>query len=144
MGTFLDPDSEAAWQNLQAQLDQEVKDRWRTFNLEAEIVGRRRGGHEHPVRTRVGVLLVRAQGALIHALRQGVGFSDVCRFADEALLLQPANADALALRAMGMAKLGLFPQAVEDAERAAALDPNAGVMYGAPAGRLLRALRGGS
>jgi hypothetical protein len=144
MGAYLDPDSEAAWQNLQARLDQEVKDRWRAFNLEAEIPLRRGGGHEDPVRTRVGVLLVKAQGTLIHALRRGVGFSDVCDFADEALRLQPANADALALRAMGMAKLGLFPQAVEDAERAVALDPDAGVVYGAPAGRLLRALRSGS
>jgi hypothetical protein len=144
MGTDLDPDNERRWQELQAKLDQEVKDRWRSFNLDAEIVVRRGGVDPDPVRTRVGVLLVKAQGTLIHALRQGAGFSDVCDFADEALRLQPSNADALALRAIAKAKLGLFLQAVEDAEKATALDPDAGEVYGAPARRLLRALRGES
>jgi tetratricopeptide (TPR) repeat protein len=144
MGTFLDPDSERAWQDLQAQLDLEVKNRWRGVNLEAEIAARRGGVDPDPVRTRVGVLLVRAWGALIHAWRQGAGFSDVCAFADEALKLQPDNADALALRAIAKARLSLFSQAAEDAEKATALDPDAGSLYNVPARRLLRALRGGS
>jgi hypothetical protein len=144
MGTDLGPDGERRWQELQAKLDQEVKDRWWRFNTEAEIIVRRDGGDPDPVRTRVGVLLVKAQGALIHALRQGVSFSDVCEFADEALRLQPSNADALALRAVAKAKLGLFSQAAADAEEATALEPDAGEVYGAPARRLLRALRGES
>jgi hypothetical protein len=142
MGTFLDPDSERAWQEHQAQLDLEVKNRWRSFNLEAEIAVRRGGVDPEPVQTRVGVLLVRAWGTLINAWRRGIGFSDVCDYADQALKLQPDNADALALRAIAKARLSLFSQAAEDAEKAVALDPNAGSLYNVPARRLLQALRG--
>lgn len=66
MGTFQDPDDERAWQDLQAQRDLKVKNRWRGLNLEAEIAVRSAGVDPDPVGTRVGVLLVRAWGALIH------------------------------------------------------------------------------
>jgi hypothetical protein len=150
MGSHFGPDAEKNWQAEQIRLDQAVKDRWRGVNTEAEIALRRGAApDEDPVRTRVGVLLEKAYGTLYHAVRRGCGYSDVSDLADEALQLRPSSADApslradaLALRAAAYARLGLFPQAAEDADEAVALDANAGVWYGVPARRLLQVLRG--
>jgi hypothetical protein len=143
------PDAERNWQAEQRRLDQELTDRWRGFNTEAEITRRLGPPDEDPVRTRVGVLLVKAWGTLYHAVRNGYGYADVAEFANDALRLRPSGpdapslrADALALRAAAWARLGGFAQAAEDAEAAAALDPDAGAWYGVPARRLLRVLRG--
>jgi hypothetical protein len=149
VGSRIDPDAEKYWQAEQLRLEQEVKDRWRALNTEAEIGAGRGAPDEDPVRTRLGGLLERAWGTLYHAVRNGYGYSDVSDIADEALLLRPASADApslradaLALRAAAYARLGMFREAAEDAIAALALDPDAGAWYGVPARRLLLVLRG--
>jgi tetratricopeptide (TPR) repeat protein len=142
MGIYFGPDGEKNWQKEQDELDAAVRGRWRAFNLEAEILARRRGGVEDPARARVTRLAMKAWGGLVNALRQGYGYADVCDLAGDALELDGSNADALAARAIARAKLGDFEGAVEDAAKAVALDPYVGAGFGMPASRLLQALRG--
>jgi hypothetical protein len=73
----------------------------------------------------------------------------VSDIASEAFLLRPASADApslradaLALRAAAYARMGMLPEAAEDADAALALDPDAGTCYGVSARRLLLVLQG--
>jgi hypothetical protein len=148
MGIHFGPDAERDWQADQLRLDQDVKDRFRVPNIESEITHRRGASDVDTVRRRMGGLLVKAWGTLYHAVRNGYGYSDVCDLADKALKLRLScadapslRADALALRAAAKARMGLFPQAAEDAAAAVALDADAGLWYDVPARRLLKVLK---
>jgi hypothetical protein len=142
MGIYFSPDGEKNWQAEQRELDGKVKAGRRTSDIEAEITCRRGVPDDDPIRTRVGVLLVKASGRFQHAVRNGYGFGDVCDLVEKVLKLQPLCADAIALRAVAKARQLRYFEAVMDAAAAVALDRDAGAFYGVPARQLLKELRG--
>ena len=118
------------------------KDRHRATNLQAEILSRQGdAGDSDPVQTRIGRLLIKALGEIQWALQKGYGFSDASDLAEEVLRLEPNNADALVIRAVASAELNAYSEAIEDGEKALALQPRAGSDLGVCVADLLVAWR---
>jgi hypothetical protein len=118
----------AIQQSQDIERDDDLRKKYRRFDEEGEILARRsREDRRTPTQIRVDGLLGKAIGAISMADLglKGYTFERVVELADEALQLEPSNARALMFRALAEAKLGLLGRALEDAQRAMTLDPEA-------------------
>src|SRR5712691_9519156 len=122
----MDPRDDPFERYLEEQRDQELRDRYRDLNLEAEIAELKARDQPpgDPTQKRISRKLISAQGLLHLAFQRGAGFSDALDAANEVLQLQLTNSEALAIRAIANSQLSSFRAAVQDAEAAIALDPN--------------------
>ena len=121
----------ARQEQIDRELDQALRNKYRDLNLNAEIMSRAFSQPDpDPTATHIGRLLVKALGTLPHAYRGTAAFSDVLEFANEVLRLDPSNASAFTFRALAYEGLDLLDQAIDDAQKAIALDPKAGAEMG--------------
>ena len=112
---------------IEAQRDAELRKRHQRINLECEI-GALKARDEpppDPIAQKLASKLIRAQGTLSLAFEGRGGFSDAIDYATEALQLDRRSTEALTIRALAHAQLDNFKDAVDDADAAIALDPDA-------------------